>query len=119
MSIGDVKINLATDGLFFDSGASYNWVPDKSFRQIYDVISSKNKCNGVDSDIITCEWISNLDKSFPTIRINIGSWTKQHWFELQSKQYLWRSPNTGLCWLLIKNQGTSPGAKWMMGDPFL
>ena len=65
-----------------------------------------------------CSCTGQNDPSFPSIRILAGSWNRQLWFDIPSKNYLWYNEIAGDCWVMLRPE--KPGSStWLLGDPFL
>ena len=57
------------------------------------------------------------DKTFPTIKLELGSMFLKHVFELKPEHYLWYDDLNKYCWITIHEETDSN--QWILGDSFL
>ena len=108
--------------MIFDSGSSLCHIPKKSFDVLIKEIMKDHPCRKRDDQADTqyeCACDGEDDESFPTITFNIGSATVQHWFQMESMDYIQYQKYSKTCAILIKAEESSEQKTWLMGDPFL
>lgn len=64
-----------------------------------------------------CACENEKDRTFPTIKLELGSMFLKHVFELKPEHYLWYDKSRQHCWITIHEELDSDS--WILGDSFL
>lgn len=83
LKIGDKDIEIENNQIIIDSGASNNYFPSKQFKAVIEEIKLGKDCEWEKSDPThKCKCEGEKDKTFPTIKLELGSMFLKHVFEL-------------------------------------
>jgi len=75
-------------------------------------------CNWEKSDPThKCKCDGQKDRTFPTIKLEMGSMFLKHIFELRPEHYLWHDVSGDQCWITIHEELDS--MTWILGDSFM
>ena len=119
--VGNQEIFPSVKNLIFDTGASLCYLDQRNYRTFITAVRQAADCY-MDSNegLYYCRCSSRGDNDhFPTLSINIGTSTKQHWFYLRGKDYLFYQYSKRRCAVLVDQEMDSDVDFWLMGDPFL
>ena len=110
------------DNIIFDTGSSLCYLGAQEYNEFAQEVQKVANCvANKEEGILYCDCDPNGADydNFPTIGMNVGNSTVQHWFYLRGKDYLFYQPRNRSCALLIAAEKTQRSNMWLMGDPFL
>lgn len=102
VKVGSKTYKKQAKNIFFDTGASLNFVPTKLFKSIVSHIEEQKgeKCTPAenDNDMLVCPCTGIHDRAFPNIKIQMGeSKDVNKWFTYHSRYYLSEDRAGGKC----------------------
>lgn len=114
----DRDMRITAGNIFFDTGASLNYIPPIEHEELMNAIRKTKTCDLNSDQTYVCDCDSTEDEDFPVLRMQIGSDSSNRWFEFHSRFYAKKM--SGKCHILIKVEHSSYFEDmWLMGAAFL
>jgi hypothetical protein len=79
---------------FFDTGASYSFIPKREFDSfIKEITAAGKKCKLMSWGVYYCDCKYIDDEGWPVLNIEIGQASQRIWIYQKGEDYLMYSPN--------------------------
>jgi len=120
----DEPINHSVGQVILDSGSAMTYIPRQEYKTILTKVKWGKRCEEslLHANLLICSCKKDkykTDKSFPDIKIKIGSQWNKHWVTMKPEHYIKWDEEEKSCKLLIAEETDKDSEKWTLGNSFL